>query len=171
MIPRPIEGEYAPYAIKYIDMVPHGTDIIWMLENNLYRTKEFFEKIAPEKHNYAYAENKWTIKEIMQHIIDTERIFAYRALCIARYEKQHMISFDENEYASMSFCENKNMETILQDYENVRSATISLCTGFEKTVYDNTTKCGEYTLSVRAAAYILAGHELHHINVIKERYF
>jgi uncharacterized damage-inducible protein DinB len=171
MIPRPIEGEYAPYAIKYIDQVPHGSDILFLLENNLYKTKAFFEGIDPEKENYKYADDKWTIKEVLQHIIDTERIFSYRALCYARYEKKTLTSYDENEYAVMSFCEHKSMKTMLQDYENVRNATVSLFDSFEKTVYDNAGKWGEHQLSVRAVAYILAGHEMHHMNVIKVRYF
>ncbi len=104
------------------------------------------------------------------HISDTERIFAYRALCFARGEKIDLPGFEEKDYAANSMAQTREAKEILREFVAVRNATLSLLAGFNETVFTKTGTVNGVSTSVRAAAYIIAGHELHHLNVIKERY-
>ncbi len=133
-------------------------------------TEELILSLPKKKHEYRYAEGKWTIKEIIQHLIDTERIFCYRALCFARAETTPLPGYEENDYAANSFANNRDIDSLLDEFDQVRSCTLSLFKSFDKTVYEKTGISNGHPLSVRAIAYILAGHELHHMNVIRERY-
>jgi hypothetical protein len=170
MITKPLEGEYAPYFLKYIDLVPDEVDILEFLEDTIMDTEDLLSKIPLSKQEYSYADGKWTVKEILQHIIDTERIFTYRALCIAREDKTSLPGYDENEYAAKSIANHRSMDSLLDEFDKVRDATITLFKTFPKTALSQTGISNGNPLSVRAIAYILAGHELHHLNVIQERY-
>ena len=113
---------------------------------------------------------KWTPKEILLHVIDTERIFSYRALRISRSEKAELSGFDENSFAQNSNANNRSIEDLIDEYITVRTATISLFKSFPETIMKNTGIASGKPLSVVAAGYIICGHEIHHVNIIKERY-
>ena len=118
----------------------------------------------------GYASGNWTLKELIVHVTDTERIFAYRALCIARGEQAMLPGFDENTYAAASNAESRSIESIMAEYNSVRQASIALLAGLSDEVFLNMGNANNIPVSVRALAYQIAGHELHHMNIIKERY-
>ena len=122
------------------------------------------------KHEFRYAEGKWTIKDIILHLIDAERIFAYRALRIARNDKTALPGFEENDYVVTANANNREYESLFTEYETVRNATISLFKTFTSEDFLRLGTASNNSISVRAIGYITLGHELHHKNVILERY-
>ncbi|MGZ3778864.1 MAG: DinB family protein, partial [Mucilaginibacter sp.] len=140
------------------------------LEKNFESVKDLVLSLPTEKLLYRYAENKWTIKEVLVHIIDDERIYAYRAMCFARGEKTHLPGFEQNGYALNSGANERDINSILEEYAAVRRSTIALFNGLPESTFSNTGIADEKKDTVRALLYHLAGHELHHINLIKERY-
>lgn len=123
-----------------------------------------------EKWNYKYAEDKWTIKELMVHIIDTERIMAYRALRIARNDKQNMLGFEHDDYIFPSKANERTPANILKEYTTQRESTLCLFENFTQEMLENIGKANSLNLSSRALGYIIAGHELHHLKVLTTRY-
>jgi uncharacterized damage-inducible protein DinB len=169
-IEKPKEGEYNPYAIKYIKLLPNDGLIIKHLKENFKAVKDFILSIPEEKLQYRYAENKWTIKEILVHIMDDERIYAYRALCIARNDKTELPGLEQDDYVPYSRANERSLKNILNEYATIRKATISLFENLDEAAFLRTGIANEHIVSVRALAYHIAGHELHHMNVIRERY-
>lgn len=169
-IEKPKEGEYNPYAIKYIKLLPNDGLIIKHLKENFKAVKDFILSIPEDKLQYRYAENKWTIKEILVHIMDDERIYAYRALRIARNDKTELPGFEQDEYVPYSRANERGLKNILKDYASIRKATISLFENFDEAAFLRAGTANGHIVSVRALAYHIAGHELHHMNIIKERY-
>lgn len=169
-IPKPQQGEYAPYAEMYIKLLPDDGLLIKHLEKNFKKTKSFILSIPRNKLEYRYAPGKWNIKEILVHIIDDERIYAYRALRIARNDKTPLPGFEQDDYIPYSRANERNLRDIFEEFETVRKATISLFKSFNEEDFLRTGFANNHSVSVRALAYHLAGHELHHMNIIKERY-
>jgi uncharacterized damage-inducible protein DinB len=171
-IPKPLEGEYPPYAIMYMRLLPDDGLVLKHLWDNFIAVKEFIYSLPEKTLYHRYAEGKWSIKEVLVHIIDDERIFAYRALRFARGEQQNLIGFDQDAYAALSQADERDLDNIFEEYEAVRRSTIVLFNGLPE---DSLTRMGKGTgtfnnATVRALAYHIAGHEQHHINLIKERY-
>lgn len=161
--------EYNPYYKTYIDKANHE-DIVKGLEDNFETVVRFYKDIPLEKHDYAYATGKWTVKDILLHIIDTERIFSYRALRIGRNDKTPIEGFEQDDYAAFVNTQNRSMQSLIEEYKSVRLATISL---FKSYTSANLLLIGEASgspISVRAIGYIITGHENHHNQIIKERY-
>jgi uncharacterized damage-inducible protein DinB len=169
-IEKPEAGEYNSYAIMYIKLLPDDGLIIKHLEENFEVVKHFVSLILREKLLYRYGENKWTIKEILVHIMDDERIYAYRALRIARNDKTPLPGFEQEDYVKYSGANERSLEDIFREYATVRNATISLFNSFDDDALMRMGTANEHVVSVRALAYHIAGHELHHMNVIKEKY-
>jgi hypothetical protein len=169
-IEKPQHGEYNPYAIMYIKLLPDNGLIIKHLENNFKVVKDFILSIPEEKLLYRYAENKWTIKEMLVHIMDDERIYAYRALRIARNDKTPLPGFEQDDYIPYSRANERILEDIFQEYATIRNATVSLFNSFDDEAFMRTGIANDHIVSVRALAYHIAGHELHHMNMIKEKY-
>jgi uncharacterized damage-inducible protein DinB len=169
-IEKPKEGEYAPYTIMYIGLLPDDGLVLKYLEANLRATTDFILSIPEEKLKYRYGEGKWTIKEILAHIIDDERIYAYRALRFARNDKTELAGFEQDDYALHSGANERDIKEILKEFARVRHATISLFEGVDREALIRVGVADGNDMSVRAAAYHIAGHELHHIKIIKERY-
>jgi uncharacterized damage-inducible protein DinB len=170
-IPKPLEGEYPPYAIMYIKLIPEAR-VLESLRDNFIEVKELIYSLPEKTLYHRYAPGKWSIKEVLVHIVDDERIFAYRALRFARGEQQNLIGFDQDAYALQSHADERDLDNIFEEYEAVRRSTIALFNGLPE---DSLTRMGKGTGSfnnatVRALAYHIAGHEQHHINLIKERY-
>ena len=169
-IEKPKDGEFPPYAIMYIKLLPDDGLLLKHLKENFDKAREFILSLPEEKLTYLYAKNKWTIKEILVHIIDDERIYAYRTLCFARNDKTELPGFEQDDYALFSNANNRSIENILNEYEAVRNSTITLFEGFDETALLREGIANKNKATVRALGYHLAGHELHHINIIKEKY-
>ena len=161
--------EYNLYYQPYIDKVGDG-NIFNALRHNHELLISFIKNIDLDKLNYRYAEGKWTIKEIVQHLIDTERVFAYRALRIARCDKTDLPGFDQDAFVVHSHADDRNIESLMSEYESVRIATVSLFENFDQKTLAEIGIASNSGLSVRAVAFIIVGHENHHLQIIKERY-
>jgi uncharacterized damage-inducible protein DinB len=171
-IPKPQPGEYPPYADMYIRLLPDDGLILDHLSTQVARTRSFIANIPPTRLLHRYAPDKWSIKDILVHIVDDERIFSYRALRFARNEQRNLIGFDQDEYARYAEADKRPVQTILEEYDAVRQATIAL---FANLPGDSLGRLGHGTgtandATVRALAYHIAGHELHHLEIIRERY-
>lgn len=169
-ISKPRENEFPPYASMYINLVPDDGLLLRHLKGNFIATKDFILALPEEKLQYRYAKDKWTIKEILVHIIDDERIYAYRALRFARNDKTELPGFEQDDYALNSQANARSIENIFEEYEAVRDSTITLFNGFPEEAFLRMGTANKNKATVRALAYHIAGHELHHMNVIKEKY-
>jgi len=165
---RPSNGDYAPFYAGYIKNVPD--DVIKALEDQLYLTNTFFKAIPADKIDYRYAEGKWSIKEIVGHLIDNERIMSYRALSISRNETQSLPGFDENDYMRESNYSKRNYYDIVDELRKVRESNLPMFKSFSEEILDRRGVANNSEVTVRALLFIIAGHEIHHINIVKERY-
>ncbi|RXJ45952.1 DinB family protein [Gelidibacter gilvus] len=161
--------EYNSYYQPYIDKTGDG-NVFDSLRNNSEIIIQFFKTIKKEKLDYRYAEDKWTIREILLHLIDTERVFAYRAMCIARKDMTELPGFDQDAFVVHSQANERSVESLLSEYRNVRMATVSLFDSFDLKSLEQIGVANGSDLSVRAIVFIIIGHENHHLEVIKERY-
>jgi len=171
-IPKPDKSEYPEYAEMYMKLIPADGSILKHLANNFQMVKDFIYALPAEKLLYKYSEDKWTIKEILVHIVDDERIFAYRAMSFARGEKRSMPGFEQDDYTRFSGANERDLGNIFEEYEAVRRATICLFNGLpeDSLMRKGTGSTTFHSATVRALAYHIAGHELRHFNIIKERY-
>lgn len=167
---RPTAGQYAPYYDTYIRRVPEAADPLAQLRQQPAQLKQLLAELTDEQAGFSYAPGKWTIKEMLVHINDTERIFAYRALRIARGDQQALPGFEQDDYVSASGANERTLADILAEYDTVRAATLSLLTSFRPEAFDRLGTASGQPVSVRAMAYILAGHEAHHLHILQERY-
>ncbi|MEY4904376.1 MAG: hypothetical protein RLZZ292_2191 [Bacteroidota bacterium] len=170
MIQRPPSTEYAHFYGTYIRTVPEAIDIVALMDTSMKELVAFFKTVEKSKANYRYAPEKWTIKEVLIHLIDTERIMAYRALRFARYDKAPLHGFDENEYVAAVNVTRRSVTSLLREYAAVRKASILLFKNFTIKQTENTGFANNMLISVRALAYIIVGHQYHHTNILKERY-
>jgi uncharacterized damage-inducible protein DinB len=147
------------------------TDLSWnILRDNLEKTKALIRSLHEDKLLYSYARDKWTIKEILLHLADDERIYAYRALRFARNDTTELPGFDQEHFARYSHANERSLKSLLQELETVRVATLSLYEYLPEKALIRAGIANGALMSVRAAAHHIAGHELKHINIIKERY-
>lgn len=172
VIQKPPAGEYPVHAEMYMKLLPDDGLILNHLKDNFENTRAFICALPQEKLLHRYKKDKWSVKEILVHIIDDERIYAYRALRFARNEQQGLIGFDQDAYAFYSEANCRTLQSIFDEFESVRQSTIRL---FENLPEDSLLRRGKGTGSfegatVRALVYHIAGHELHHINFIKQHY-
>ncbi len=168
---QPQSTEYRPFFQRYIDLVPQG-DIIDMLKQQAKEVTDFFTTLPADKHDYRYADGKWSIKQVLMHITDTERVMSYRALVAARGDNTTILhNMEENLYANSSPYTGRTMDDILEEFNIVRASTIKLLANIteQQSVQRANNADGTY-FTTRALAYIIAGHLLHHIQVIKDRY-
>ncbi|MCC7118748.1 MAG: DinB family protein [Anaerolineales bacterium] len=170
LIPKPMTGEYAPYALMYIGLLPDDGLILGHLRSNLENTVNFMRSLPKGKLTLRHAEGEWTIKEILVHIIDDERIYCYRALRFARNDQTELPGFEQDEYVPYSNANNRELEAIIKEFISVRNATITFFESLDEEALTRKGIGSGNIMSVRAAAYHIAGHELHHVNSIKENY-
>lgn len=168
---KPANGEFPAYAAMYINLVPGDGLLLQHLQDNFHVVKKLVHSLPEEKLLYRYAPGKWTIKETLVHIIDDERIYAYRALCFARGEKKALPGFEQDDYAATSRANERDINNIMEEYEAVRQSTITLFNGLPEDSLANAGIANDNRATVRALAYHIAGHELHHLDIIKEKYF
>tara|TARA_B100000949_G_scaffold235585_1_gene260039 strand:- start:8957 stop:9475 length:519 start_codon:yes stop_codon:yes gene_type:complete len=162
-------SEYNPFYQTYI-MALGDVELIEELKNGRKVLLSLFEEIPEEKLNYAYAEGKWSLAEALVHMIDTERIFQYRALCIARNDKTPLPGFDQDNYVPFSNAANRSKKDLIEEYRSVRDATITLFNSFDDEAINRIGIASGSKMSVRALGFIISGHQAHHVRVLKERY-
>jgi uncharacterized damage-inducible protein DinB len=162
-------SEYLPFYGNYIKKA--GTkDLIFGLEHGLIETIKLFETIPGDRLEYRYAEGKWTIKDIIQHLLDAERIFAYRILRIARQDKTPLHGFEENDYAKKTLANNRSRADLIEEYKVIRQSTLSLVKSLNDPMLKSMGIVNNGKMSVRAIGFIIIGHEKHHCEVINKRY-
>ncbi len=162
-------NEYNSFYQTYIDACG-DFELVEGLINNLSNTLHQFNSIPSEKHEYSYDVGKWTIKELLQHLIDSERIFGYRALRIAREDKTNIPGYEHNDYVPVSRANNRSYTLLVEEFEFVRKSNIALYKSFDEKMLLNIGTANNDDISVRAIGFIMVGHYNHHINIIKERY-
>jgi len=164
-------NEYHPFYKPYLlEAFSYNLSLIELLKLSELKLIDTLQSLSTEKQKYRYEKNKWSIKEILQHLIDTERIFTYRALRFARNDKTVLSGFDENYYVVNSFCEHKNFKELIKEFKQVRACTYTFFKGLDLQILKNKGVVNENNLSVRAIGYIISGHQLHHLQVIKKKY-
>jgi len=163
-------NEFAPYYQNYIAQVSEEYTMIEELEISVHRLIKFVQNIPLDKFDYRYAEGKWTIKELLQHLVDTERIFAYRALRFARNDKTELPGFDENQYAEATNANKRSIQDLLTELAVVRQATLSLFKSFSDEELHRSGIASNNIMSVRALGIVIIGHQNHHQQIFEERY-
>lgn len=169
IISRPDATEYLPYFGKYVSLVPDG-DIIDLLHKQLEETLDILREIPEAQAGFRYGEDKWSIKELVGHMIDSERIFAYRALCFARNDETPLPGFEQDDYIRNAAFDERTLDDLASEFESVRRSTIFLFKPLNAEVSMRTGQANGSAASVRALAYMIAGHELHHRSILRERY-
>ena len=168
-ISRPAETEYATYFHRYTGRI-HEADAFAVLERAATETVAFLEQITEARWDHRYAPGKWTLKESIIHMLDTERIFAYRALRIARNDQTHLPGFEQDDYVAFYRAENRSPASIIAEYRAVRAATLELFRNLDQEDLLRQGVMSGNPVSVRALAFLIAGHERHHIELVREKY-
>ncbi|MBK8601213.1 MAG: DinB family protein [Flavobacterium sp.] len=163
-------NEYASYYAPYVQSVSDEYTLIEELEISVHRLIKFVQNIPMDKFDYRYAEGKWTIKDILQHLIDTERILAYRALRFSRNDQTPLANFDENEYVIEANANRRSIQELLTELAVVRQATLSLFKTFSHEELLRSGIASNNTMSVRAFGFVIIGHQNHHQRIFEERY-
>ena len=166
---RPNNDEYREYFDRYIALVPEG-EIIILMKDQLEEVINFLDEISEDKSTYRYADGKWSIKEVLGHMIDTELIMTYRALRIARKDNKPLEGFDENEFVNSANFDKLSFASLMELFESTRKMTIALFKTFDSSKGAAIGIADNYKISLRSIAYIIVGHVTHHLTVIKERY-
>lgn len=168
-MPKPTPGSFPPYFSRYINKVT-GDELPSAFSSQRAVVESFFSEISEEKSNTTYAPGKWTLKELLQHVIDAERIFSYRALCIARKETTSLPGFDENTYAENSDANRRSWQSLVDELKVVRRSTEMLFHSFSGATLNNSGISNEHPVTVNAIGFIVIGHFAHHVGIVKERY-
>ena len=168
-MPRPDLTRVPEYYHDYINQA-EGDDLMGSLKKQSRSFIRFLEKIPKKKRNFRYDEGKWTIKEVLQHIIDTERVFAYRALCFARKDATPLPGFEENSYAANAKADQRKWKDLVNEFEAVRQSTELLFSSFDDEQLETAGTASGKSNYVLAIGFIIAGHANHHIKITKERY-
>ena len=168
-IAKPQTGMFKPFSGAYISLVDDNISVE-DLSTEFEKMKSFFMSIPERKWEYRYAEGKWTLKEMLVHMLDTERIFSYRALRISRNDSTPLPGFEQDDYVPFSNANSKSINNILKEFEAVRTSTYLLFAGFDDSAWDRYTLVDNHPVSLRALLYLVLGHARHHLKVIREKY-
>lgn len=168
-IARPKADEHAEFYGKYVAQVPEG-DLVAQLREQVMETATLLAGLSDERANYAYEPGKWTIKEVIGHMIDVERVMSFRALWLARNDKTELPGFDENQWVPDANFGSRTLDDLLEEYQVVRAATIHLAKHLDAEALARRGIVSGRNMSVRALFYIIAGHERHHAVLFRERY-
>jgi len=169
LIARPGTDEYAPYYGTYIGKVPDG-DLRSMLSSQLTETLALIRSIPESRGGHRYAPDKWSIRQVLGHLADSERIFSYRALRIGRGDSTPLPGFEQDDYVPTGRFDDRTLRDLADELGAVRQATIHLLAHLDEAALERRGTASGKTVSVRALAYIIAGHELHHVGILKTRY-
>jgi hypothetical protein len=166
---RPATGEYLPYYSRYIDLVPDG-DVLSTLSQQIGETLALLRELPESLANYRYAPDKWTVNQMVGHVIDTEKIFAYRALRFARADTKPLQGYEQDDYARNSTFDSYPLSELASEFEAVRRSTLYFFRHIDEEAWARRGVANNAEVSVRALAYIIAGHELHHREILRTRY-
>jgi len=166
---KPDSTEYAPYFEKYVSLVPEG-EIVATLGKQIENTLGLLGGLSETQGDLRYAPGKWSVKEVIGHLIDAERIFAYRALRFARNDATPLSGFDENSYVANADFGLRSLADLAEEFEHVRQSSIYLLKHLDGDSCLRRGVANDNEISVRALAYIIAGHELHHVGILRSRY-
>lgn len=161
--------DFEKYIQRYLDLIPSEN---WLEELKLVgeKTVSLYSYLTEEQSKFAYTEGKWTLKEVLLHLSDTERVFQYRILAFARGEKSELPGFDEEGYAANSFANERSLESLLEEYQLVRQSSLILLETLSPTVLSNIGIANGNQISVETICKLIVGHNIHHLNVVEERY-
>jgi uncharacterized damage-inducible protein DinB len=167
---RPDSSEFAPYAQAYVDLV-ESADLEKSLSAQIHSTVAALHAISdPAAGSYSYAPGKWTVKEILGHIIDTERIFAYRLLCLARGDATSLPGFEQEDYVRTSGANDRPLSDLISELQSVRQSTITLVSSLPQTAWSRRGTVNGYSVTVRGLAFHMTGHETHHLRILQDKY-
>ena len=166
---RPDPSEHAPYFSRYIDLVPE-TDILAALESQIAATTKTLRGVGESRSTYRYAPDKWTIKDVAGHLGDSERVFGYRAMCIARGDTVSLPSFDEKLYAEHSDFDRWTLEQLVEQLAALRRSHVLMLRNLADEAWDRRGTASDNPATARTLAYTMVGHERHHLRVLKEKY-
>lgn len=166
---HPQPDEYGEFYQGYINLVD-SDNVIQMLIQQGQQVYTIIQKITPGEASYRYADDKWSVQEVFGHLADTERIMAYRALCISRGEQKSLPGYDQDNYVREADFNQRSLQNLSAEYDALRNANISMFSSFNKEQIQRKGTANNTTVSVRALAYIIAGHEKHHLNILEEKY-
>lgn len=166
---RPGADEYAAYYARYVEQVPEG-DVLDLLAGDLVEAQGALRPVDEARASFRYEPGKWTLREVVGHIVDTERVFAYRAMRIARADAQPLPGIDQDAYVRGAEFERRSLAEILEEFDHLRLANLALFRSFGEAELVRRGTASGYGVSVRALVFILAGHARHHLRVLRERY-
>lgn len=162
-------SDFQKYIQRYLDQIP-SEDWLGELKKSGEKTVEIYSNLTEEQSAFAYAEGKWTLKGVLLHLSDTERVFQYRLLAFARGDKNNLPGFDENEYADHSYADDRSLASLLEEYQLVRKSSQILLETLNPSTLQNTGTANGNIISVETIGKLIAGHNYHHLNIIEERY-
>jgi len=166
---RPTASEYASYYGTYIRLVPEG-DLLKLLEQQMESFCALMQEVPESAGDFRYAPEKWTLKEVLGHLVDTERVMSYRTLCIARGEQTALPNMDEDMYVSLGKFGRLPLQALVEEFAIVRKSTVALLSGLDEEAWLRRGTASGHNVSVRALGAIIAGHELHHRAIIVQKY-
>lgn len=166
---RPAENEYAPYYQKYVSLIPNG-NILQMMEKQNEQFCEFLAQFDEERANYRYEEGKWTLKEVIGHLVDVELVFMYRALRFSRNDKEKLHGFEQDDFIANSDFSKLTLSELVEQFYHMRKAAIPMFSSFTDEMCTRTGTASDCSFSVRAIAYIMVGHVIHHMRIIHSKY-
>jgi hypothetical protein len=169
MLQKPSANEYAPYYERYVALVPND-DVLKVLKEQIGTMAAALGSLPIGKETYRYAEGKWSIREVIGHLIDGERVFGYRAFCFSRGETAALPSFDENVYVARSTYDTRPLDRLIKEFSLLREANLAFLTELPPDQWAHMGTASGKQVSVRALAYIMAGHVSHHVAILHERY-
>ncbi|HEY2824940.1 MAG TPA: DinB family protein [Gemmatimonadales bacterium] len=169
VITRPGSDEFAPFYAGYVGLVPDER-VPARLESQVIETAALFGRVSAAREGHRYEPGKWSVREVAGHMADTERVMAYRLLRIGRNDPTPLPGFDENAWVPPAEFESRRLADLVDEFRAVRNATLKLLGGLPATAFSHRGEASGRGVSVRALAYIIAGHELHHVKVLRERY-
>jgi len=167
--PRPVEGDCAAYFFLYINKVP-DTDIVTYLEDQQSTFSDFIDALTPDQLHYRYAPGKWSLAEMIGHVLETERIFAYRMLCVSRGEQQSLPGFEQDDYVANSISDSLNGNELRDEWNAVRESTIHLCKHMSSEMAAREGKANDTPVKAYAFPYMMVGHVIHHLEIAAEKY-
>jgi len=169
LITRPAPADYLPYYGRYIDLVP-GEDLLTALREGSEATRRLIEPLPESRGDFRYAPDKWSLKEVLLHVSDTERVFAYRALRFSRKDLTPLPGFDQDQWMAGGGFDARSLKSLVAELRAVRAASLALFESLDEEAWDRAGTANDARMSVRALAFVIAGHELHHQRVLRERY-
>jgi len=166
---RPLESDYAPFFAGYVSLVTED-DVLSVIERQSSETQRLISSLDEQRAMHRYAEGKWSVKQVIGHVTDGERVFGYRAMCIARGETNSLPGFDENVYMKYANFDSWRLGDLAESYALVRRSNIVMFRNLDDEAWDRRGVANNNPVTVRALAFVIAGHERHHLNVLRERY-